>query len=75
MNKYNADNITDLTNQLSLNDVELILRVFSDRISIFNHDTRKSSASVSIYDGNEFNTCFNGPSIQINAPSSETWED
>ena len=69
MNKYNADNITDLTNQLSLNDVELILRVFSDRISIFNHDTRKS------YDGNEFNTCFNGPSIQINAPSSETWED
>ena len=64
-----ATNIVDLANQLTLNDVELLLRIFSDRISVYNHDTGQA------YDGREFDFCFNGPSIQINAPSSETWED
>ena len=58
MNKYNADNLAELSNQLSLNDVETLLFIFSNRVSIYDTSSRVSSEIDTV--------CMNGASIQIN---------
>ena len=56
--KFAADNIYQLANQISLEDLETIMAIFHDRIFVYDMRTRVMHDDI--------DTCINGTSIQIN---------
>ena len=69
-NKYNADNIYELSNQLSIDDMVKLINCFSNNISAFIGSAGNHSISSEL----EF-ACTNGHSIQLNLQSVDEYED
>ena len=69
-NKYEANNIYELSNQLSIDDMVKLINCFSNNISAF----IGSAGNHQIDSELEF-ACTNGHSIQLNLQSVEEYED
>jgi hypothetical protein len=69
-NKYEANDIIELSNQLSLDDMVKLINCFSNNISAF-----IGSAGNHVIDSELDWACTNGHSIQLNLQSVSEYED
>jgi len=63
-NQLNNDHLVEFTNQLTLKDLQFILLVWKDRISIWNPNTRRQDTVDDIW--------INGTAVEIGIPQEET---
>lgn len=69
-NKYEATDIYELANQLSINDMVKLINCFSKNISAFIGSASNHQISSEIEDA-----CTNGHSIQLNLQSVYEYDD
>jgi hypothetical protein len=69
-NKYEANDIIELSNQLSIDDMVTLINCFSSNISAY-----IGSAGNHVIDSELDWTCTNGHSIQLNLQSVSEYED